>query len=78
MTFLSDRQLKMMIFRGIFVTLIFGLTMLCMICLMDQQSIGYDCQLAEISPDVPISYKKACRESKKKSINKFLNMKGNV
>jgi hypothetical protein len=25
-------------------------------------TVGYDCQLAEISPDIPLAYKQACRE----------------
>jgi hypothetical protein len=24
--------------------------------------VGYDCQLAEISPDIPLKYKEACRK----------------
>jgi hypothetical protein len=28
-------------------------------------SVGYDCQLAEISPDVPLAYKQACKESRR-------------
>lgn len=27
----------------------------------EPKKMGYDCQLAEISPDVPMKYKEACR-----------------
>lgn len=26
--------------------------------------VGYDCQLAEISPDIPLAYKEACRKAR--------------
>jgi len=30
-----------------------------------EKVVAYDCQLAEISPDIPKDYKKACREARK-------------
>jgi hypothetical protein len=30
----------------------------------DQKTVGYDCQLAEISPDIPLAIKNACREAR--------------
>lgn len=29
------------------------------------QKAGYDCRLAEISPDMPLAYKQVCRELRK-------------
>jgi len=31
-----------------------------------EKTVGYDCQLAEISPDVPLMYKEACRKERMK------------
>jgi len=31
----------------------------------DKKTFGYDCLLAEISPDVPLAYKNACREARR-------------
>ena len=31
-----------------------------------ERPVGYDCQLAEISPDMPLTYKEACRKERMK------------
>ena len=31
---------------------------------LDAPRQGYDCRLAEISPDIPVAYKEACRRRK--------------
>jgi hypothetical protein len=44
-----------------------ALTILILVLLTPDRpdTVGYDCQLAEISPDVPLAYKQACRESRR-------------
>jgi uncharacterized membrane protein affecting hemolysin expression len=64
---MNEDKLSMMIWRSVVVTLVLCIAMLFIIFFVaTEKPIGYDCQLAEISPDVPLAYKQACREAKRK------------
>jgi hypothetical protein len=60
-------QIALAIWYLVVFTMVMGSVIIGLVLLTPDKpdSVGYDCQLAEISPDVPLAYKQACREARR-------------